>query len=118
MGLITPASNRVALHAAASVDHDNAGTPAYFWQSGAFSSTITDNGAGDLTHNLGADYAIDATQAAAFFSRNGANTAGSFATVGVVFATDTTVRVTINEDDGTPALADIDYFMQIWKFHP
>ncbi len=110
---------RCHLHAIANVAY-TLGVPGFVWQSGAF-TTITDTGTGDNLLNLGADYAIDSTQAAAFVQANAAYAASGLTTYGVSFASDTTLQVTCGKEaalGATSAAADVNYFIQVWKFQP
>ncbi|HEU5316786.1 MAG TPA: hypothetical protein VFX49_11795 [Chloroflexota bacterium] len=104
-------------HAAARVDHT---TPAYLWQSGAFGA-MTDNGAGDLTHNLGADYGIDATEMLPFFAVDGALAASQLTSFGITSASDTAKRVTVLREGAAgaaSALTDVNYWMWIFRKVP
>lgn len=112
-------SNKLSMHAAARVSHS--GTPSYRWQSGAFSSTITDNGAGDLTHTLATGLGVDATEELPMCQRDGAAAASGLTTFGYLSVTDTTKRVTVLQEaalGATSALTDVDYWLSIWKRSP
>lgn len=104
----------LTIHGAARVDHT---TPAFLWAVGCFGGTITDTGAGDLSHALGADYAIDATQELPLLTSDATVTTTFFA-FGWNSVSDTSKRVSVAVDDGTPALGDSNYFMMLWKRNP
>lgn len=97
------------------------GVPAYVWQSGCFTSTITDTGTGDNLLTFGADYAIDSTQAAAFCFPNASYAASGLVAMGCSFASDTTLQITTGKEAALGAAsvaADVNYFVQVWKLQP
>lgn len=113
-------ASKVHLHGMCSVAY-TLGAPGYVWQSGAWTATITDTGTGDNLLTWGADYAIDATQGAAFVSPNAAYAASGLVGFGVSFASDTTLQVTTGKEaalGGASVAADVAYFLQVWKLQP
>lgn len=111
---MTGYGSAIVFQCGARVDHT---TPAYRWQTGQL-GTITDNGAGDLTHTLGADFGIDATEILPFFTRDGAAAASGAVTFGIANTSDVAKRVTVLQEaalGAASALTDIDYWMAIWK---
>lgn len=111
---------RCHLHGMANVAY-TLGAPGYVWQTGCFTATITDTGTGDNLLTFGADYAIDSTQAAAFCFPNAAYAASGLVSMGVSFASDTTLQVTTGKEaalGGASVAADVNYFIQVWKLQP
>lgn len=113
-------ASKVHLHGMCSVAY-TLGAPGYVWQTGAWTATITDTGAGDNLLTWGADYAIDSTQGAAFVSGNAAVAASGANSFGVSFASDTTLQVTTVQEaalGGASTRSDVAYFLQVWKLSP
>ena len=111
---------RCHLHGMASVAY-TLGAPGFVWQSGAWAAAITDTGTGDNLLTWGADYAIDSTQGAAFCQPNAAYAASGLVSMGISFASDTTLQVTTGKEaalGGASVAADVAYFIQVWKFQP
>lgn len=110
-------ASRLHIHGGASIAY-TLGAPGYVWQTGCFTSTITDTGTGDNLLTFGADYAIDSTQAQAFCQPNAAVAASGAVSMGVNFASDTTLQVTTVKEaalGAASAAADVAYFIQVWK---
>lgn len=108
------------LFAAAAVAF-NMGTPAYTWQNGAFTGTITDTGVGDINLNLQADKALDATECVVILSMRGALNVGAGSqgtSFGCNHTSDVAKQITILREGAggaASALADIDFDVLMFK---
>lgn len=105
------------LWAAGRVDSTNA---VYRWQTGQFAAQ-TQNGAGDITHNLSADYGVDATESMPQMTPDAAAAASGLVGFGYASASDTAKRVTVLKEaalGAASALTNVDYYFAIWKLIP
>lgn len=110
-------SANLVLHAYASVAFA-AGVPSIADQDGSFSSTVTDNGTGDITLTLNASDGIDASECTVAMNVVGAVAASQLTTFGIVHTSDVAKRITILREGAmgaVSALADVDFEITIFK---
>ncbi len=110
--------SNLEVFAYASVAFDGGGVPSIADQNGAFSSTVTDNGAGDITLTLADGFAIDASECTVAMNVVGAVAASQLTTFGIVHTSDTAKRITILREGamgGASALTDVNFEITIFK---
>jgi len=89
-----------------------AGAPSFLFQSGEFTGTITDNGTGDITLNLNAADAVDASECSIVCTPRAAQAASGLTSIGVVHTSDTAKQITIVQEGAAGAAsarADVNF---------
>lgn len=111
------AGENLEIHGAAAVAYAG-GVPAYTWNSGIFTGTITDSGAGDMQLLLNANDGFDASECACLLCSRTAPNAPRQCHFALVHTSDVSKQILCTEEGAGGAIsdpADVDFDLIIVK---